>query len=217
MRKFMIGSALATILSVPFAVAEELTYLHNGSSVVVAVDAGEGVTIRYLEPRIGLDEVGVRNGTELFNGRYGGDNYIEGMANIFDKSCGKIDYFVSGEFRPGKDFKLNGAAPVVDGKTCSIVDNTYEGDNANLVFKASADKPVKQDDVVGTLETYCVTGVSTTLNVRVGPGTDYQVIGELPAGMCNIVAPAWQARGNWAYLEEDTISGWVSYDYLRRQ
>jgi uncharacterized protein YraI len=53
--------------------------------------------------------------------------------------------------------------------------------------------------------------ITNNLNVRTGPGTQYQVIGVLPAG-----AQAWigSCSGNWCNVNFNGLRGWSSASYL---
>jgi hypothetical protein len=47
--------------------------LHNGSVMAVLSDGAGGVLIEYAEPKPSLLQIGVRQGTLLFDGRWQGD------------------------------------------------------------------------------------------------------------------------------------------------
>lgn len=202
----MLAASAICLTSVTLPViAADYFYDHNGSRMRVNI-TGAKVNIFYADPRVGLARNGVVPGTLLFDGRVS-NNYLEGMTRIFHPSCGVVDYFVYGDFRPGRDFKLNGAAPVLSGMSCRIVDNIYDGPNANLAFTATGTSaPVRSG---------CLKNVSTSLNVRVGPGSDYGRIHELPAGTCGIrVLP--DCRDGWCVVEAGPALGWVSMNYVQQ-
>ena len=53
--------------------------------------------------------------------------------------------------------------------------------------------------------------ITNNLNVRTGPGTQYEVIGVLPAG-----AQAWigSCSGNWCNVSLNGLRGWSNASYL---
>ena len=201
---------LALALGAP-AMAADYRYDHNGSTMRVSVE-GPSVGIYYERPRAGLGAIGVRPGTLLFAGRVEG-GYLDGESRIFSARCGEQPYFVHGDFTPGRDFRLAGAAPVLDRATCRVVDNVSEGPNADLAFTAlgGVSPPAPSAGGGGA----CVTGVLTTLNVRVGPGGDYGRIAEIPAGACGITVRG-HCRDGFCLVERGNVTGWVSMRYVRR-
>lgn len=90
----------------------------NGSTLVLTVD-GDVWTFRYLEPRQGLVEEGVRRGTLLFKGREDETGLI-GTAYRFSKRCGARAYEVRGEFHPEGTLTLEGAGPRGLGRSCEV-------------------------------------------------------------------------------------------------
>ncbi|MEL6920267.1 MAG: SH3 domain-containing protein [Pseudomonadota bacterium] len=198
------------------AMAADFFYDHNGSRMRVNVQGPE-VRIFYQQPRSGLQGVGVRSGTLLFDGRVA-NGYLEGMSRIFNRRCGEVDYFVYGDFQPGRTFTLTGAAPVLSQTSCRIVDNVYEGSNANLVFSALGARPLPQPNPAPTptpAGSGCVMGVNTTLNVRVGPGSSFGRIGELRANSCGVVILD-RCQDGWCAIQQGNTTGWVSMRYIRR-
>ena len=206
----VLAAALAA-LSIASAHAADYRYDHNGSTMRVSVE-GPSVAITYERPRRGLAGIGVRPGTLLFSGRVD-DGYLEGETRLFNSKCGEQPYFVYGDFTPGRDFRLTGAAPVLDRASCRVIDNTSEGSNANLRFTALSGtaRPAPAPAGGGA----CVTGVRTTLNVRVGPGGDYGRIAELPAGSCGIRVRE-RCQNGFCLIEQGPVTGWVSIRYVRR-
>ena len=61
------------------------------------------------------------------------------------------------------------------------------------------------------------TGVVNTekgrLNVRVGPGTDYRIIGSLPKGE---EVDVFSESGDWAFIAGDGLQGYVCLKYIRK-
>lgn len=55
---------------------------------------------------------------------------------------------------------------------------------------------------------------SGPLNVRSGPGTQYDKIGKLPKG--EVVDVMVECPGNWYYIDDDGDQGYVDGRYLRR-
>jgi hypothetical protein len=67
---------------------------HNGSVVYLTAE-GANRRFYYDVPRAGLYDVGVKQGTLLFEGRKEGERY-SGAAYIFSQTCGPQAYAVSG-------------------------------------------------------------------------------------------------------------------------
>ncbi|MEM1376430.1 MAG: SH3 domain-containing protein [Pseudomonadota bacterium] len=211
--KTLITSVAICLLAIP-AIAADFFYDHNGSRMRVNLQGNE-VRIFYERPRSGLASVGVSSGTLLFNGRVN-NNYLEGMSRIFNANCGEVDYFVYGDFRAGRNFELTGAAPVLSNVSCRIVDNVYDGPNANLLFTALGSQPRPTPNPIPTpAGSGCVVGVNTTLNVRVGPGADYGRVGQLRANSCGVEILG-RCQENWCAIRQGSVTGWVSMRFINR-
>lgn len=88
---------------------------HNGSVVYLTAD-GASRRFYYDSPREGLDSVGVKRGTLLFEGQKNGDQY-SGTAYFFSKICGPGTYAVSGPVTSNESqitITLSGKAPQLD-------------------------------------------------------------------------------------------------------
>ena len=190
------------------AQAADYAYDHNGSRMRVSVEDNQ-VRIYYAQPRPGLVGAGVQPGTLLFDGQVA-DTYLDGSARIFNANCGEVDYFVYGDFVPGRTFTLQGAATVLSGFSCRIVNTTYDGPDANLVFQS-----LGQNVEVAPVARGCVKGVNSTLNVRVGPGASFARIAELAAGQCGVQILE-RCQDNWCAVQTGNVFGWVSMEYLQR-
>ena len=84
------------------------------------VSRGEQRFIYYLNPRDGLQAVGVTSGTLLFNGSRSGGSY-QGTARIFARGCPPSTYQVSGSVAPNdRRIEMRGQRPHVDEKTCRV-------------------------------------------------------------------------------------------------
>lgn len=223
MMKTLVLAIMTFLLGISAAQAQSF-YNHNGS-IMRLVQQGNSVRIFYEEPREGLLPHGVRPGTMLFEGELDANLYLEGMSRIFSSRCGEMDYYVYGQFRRNGDFTLAGAAPVLERNGCRVIDNTYDGDNANLRFAWLRNAQGGQTNAGGGASLvepargtgpFCVTGVSSALNMRAGPGTSYAVIGTLAANSCN-VAGYNSCEGGWCFVRRGDDLGWVANQYLRRQ
>ena len=198
--------------------AASFVYDHNGSSMLVERDRRR-VTITYDKPRSALRKHGVKPGTMLFQGRLDQGGILEGDAHIFSATCGTTPYYVHGKYKEGRSFTLAGAAPVFE--QCRIVDNRYDIANAKLLFTVKhAASPEPENTSLPTntgtnFARYCLTNVQSGLNLRVGPGTDYGIIDEIPANACDVQAHN-QRRQDWLAVEWQGSLGWVSGRYLRR-
>jgi hypothetical protein len=81
--------------------------------------------IYYDDPRPGLKEVGVKQGTLLFDGVLDG-TALSGTAFVFAKECDPLSFAVTGKLTgDGKRFTLNGKAPRI-GPHCKIAGNKQE-------------------------------------------------------------------------------------------
>jgi len=97
---------------------------HNRSIVYMTED-GTHRQIYYDDPRPGLKEVGVKQGTLLFDGVVDGTT-LSGTAFVFGKECDPLAFAVTGKLtRDGKRITLNGKAPRV-GTRCKIAGNKQE-------------------------------------------------------------------------------------------
>jgi hypothetical protein len=97
----------------PTPQVEETHWDHNGSSLKLESN-GASRRFYYIEPRIGLIEVGVAQGMVAFEGTQSGNIYT-GTAYVFSKVCGAIGYPVNGFVgQDQRSITLSGIAPYVD-------------------------------------------------------------------------------------------------------
>ena len=217
--KRMLLAALAVLAGFASANAQAL-YNHNGS-IMRVVEQGNTVRILYEQPRQGMAQIGVRPGTLLFEGELDANRYLEGLSRIFSARCGELDYYVYGQYQRSGDFTLNGAAPVLEAGGCRVIDNIYDGANANLFFAYLREAPGRSATPAPTLiepasgfGPFCVAGVSTSLNMRAGPGGSFSVVGTLPANSCDI-AGYNRCQDGWCFVARGPALGWVADRYLR--
>jgi hypothetical protein len=112
------------------AAVAESSWLHNGSIVQLHGDGVERV-FEYLQPRRGLQTIGVGKGTMLFKGRQNGLR-LSGTAYLFSATCGAVGYRVEGALsQDGQTIELSGSAPKRNAK-CQIIDHRPD----MLVFRA---------------------------------------------------------------------------------
>jgi len=160
---------------------------HNGSAMAYESGPGDRRVIWYWDVRPGLSGVGVERGTLLFDGGKSGPAEVAGQARIFTRTCGAYTYEVRGPVTQDPlTVILRGDRPVI-GDTCAV-----EGTRPDtLVFTfvgTSPDAPPDGPDETDApgfgvwAETYRVWNVppGDTLNVRAGPSTRFDVLGELP-------------------------------------
>lgn len=167
---------LLSLLAGASAAHADSYYNHNGS-IMRVVEQGNWLRIIYEQPRPGLVSIGLRPGTLLLEGQFDGGLYLDGMTRIFSERCREVDYYVYCQYQRDGDFTLSGAAPVLESDGCRIVDNIYDGDNANLFFAwlrsdrggLPATSPPATVQASG-LGPFCVTGMASTLNLRAGRG-----------------------------------------------
>ena len=99
-------------------------WAHNRSIMYMTED-GTRRQIYYDDPRPGLKEVGVKQGTLLFDGVVDG-TALSGTAFVFAKECDPLSFAVTGKLSvDGKRITLNGKAPRV-GAHCSSAGNKRE-------------------------------------------------------------------------------------------
>jgi hypothetical protein len=104
-------------------------WAHNRSIMYMTED-GTRRQIYYDDPRPGLKEVGVKQGTLLFDGVVDGTT-LSGTAFVFAKECAPLSFAVTGKLTlDGKRITLNGKAPRI-GTHCRIAGNKQE----ELIFE----------------------------------------------------------------------------------
>ena len=134
---FLAAVASAAMLTSAGAVVgaeDEMTFMHNGSLMrMINLSYGRGIEIRYVEPRPGLADIGVREGTLLFNGQWRGSQLI-GQARTFSSGCNPMLYDVKGYVGRYGEIILEGTAPVVKPYACYVVEWTKQSQNAYLRF-----------------------------------------------------------------------------------
>ncbi len=110
--------------------------IHNGSLVSVLSLPNGGMQIQYIQPRVGLLEVGVRPGMILLQGRWSGPppGLLTGTAFVFTGICPPTPYRVEGSMTPDGSLVLTGLAPVVDPYSCAVVGLVLSA-NSVLVFQ----------------------------------------------------------------------------------
>ena len=110
--------------------------IHNGSLVSVLSLPNGGMQIQYIQPRVGLLEVGVRPGTILLQGRWSGPppGLLTGTAFVFTGICPPTPYRVEGSTAPDGSLVMTGPAPVVDPYSCVVV-GLVPSANSVLVFQ----------------------------------------------------------------------------------
>jgi hypothetical protein len=97
------------------ALPTQSLWAHNGSVVHLTAE-GASRRFYYDTPRQGLDVIGVRRGTLLFEGRKEGNRY-SGTAYFFSKQCGQRPYAVSGSVASRNSqitITMSGQAPRLD-------------------------------------------------------------------------------------------------------
>jgi hypothetical protein len=99
-------------------------WAHN-RSIMYMLEDGTRRQIYYDDPRPGLKEVGVKQGTLLFDGVIDG-TALSGTAFVFAKECDPLSFAVTGKLtREGRHMTLNGKAPRIS-TNCKIAGNKQE-------------------------------------------------------------------------------------------
>jgi hypothetical protein len=96
--------------------AKGTIWMHNGSEMQLLAE-GRKRAFRYVAPRPSLAEMGIREGTLLFNGERVGDRY-EGVARRFSERCGVREYRVTGEIEGERRVILRGTVRGLDPSSC---------------------------------------------------------------------------------------------------
>jgi len=96
-------------------------WMHNNSLVLMS-RSGAGIRFVYENPRQGIRDEGVTQGTLLFEGIASGNTY-NGTAYVFSGRCGtSFPYPVTGNMTPdGTQLRLIGQAPSRIGPDCNVV------------------------------------------------------------------------------------------------
>jgi hypothetical protein len=136
----VLGRTVSSLTTSPTAAAPSTPsrslWRHNGSVLYLAAD-GASRRFYYDAPREGLESVGVKRGTLLFEGQKNGDQY-SGTAYFFSKTCGPGTYPVSGPVTSTDSqitITLSGKAPRLDANCKQI---GVRDDLLVFTYKASA-------------------------------------------------------------------------------
>ena len=78
----------------PVPARADSCWSHNGSVMRLTAN-GSQRSFYYENPRAGIQAVGIKPGTLLFNGTNSGDFY-SGTARVFSKGCAPLEYAVKG-------------------------------------------------------------------------------------------------------------------------
>jgi hypothetical protein len=134
--KFRAAIAVLSLLVMSPALAGELHIFEHNRSVVSWHLAGDMVVAKYETPRAGLADVGVQEGTTLFEGNDEGGKFV-GNAFTFKQGCPPSPYKVIGTWE-GDWITLKGPAPIWSKKGCEIVGYTLNSPHATLRFRYSS-------------------------------------------------------------------------------
>jgi hypothetical protein len=126
-----LAAFLCSLVLLATAAHAENFLVHNGSLMALRAFPGGRIEIRYVEPRPGLWDVGVRPGTILLRGQWVGP-VLNAEARVFSAFCGPLPYPVRGG-EQGAVLVLNGVAPIVDPYSCVLIGGAIT-DNSTLIF-----------------------------------------------------------------------------------
>ena len=92
----------------------------------------------------------------------------------------------------------------------SVVVTTLPGESAAVT---TALTPATTSPTEGrTPGNFVVSTEGDNLNIRKGPGTDYDIVGRIPNGTA---VTAYTNGGSWAYVTYGGVSGYISTSYLK--
>ena len=215
---------------------EKVTYWdHNGSGMAWE-SRGDRRWVWYWSPRTPLARRGVERGTLLFDGTIAGDR-MDGRARVFQRNCSPASYAVVGTVARGRErVTMRGSAPR-RGDDCvatGIRDDRLVFEYSGPAPPDAAPNPDIAEDGSAPPGLFEVTGVRSTLNVRLGPDAGARKIGELAAGRSGLAlascSPAidrarWlrsdprtrdlMLADRWCAIATGSGSGYVSGRYLR--
>lgn len=129
----LLGSCVISATLAPHTAHADSVWDHNGS-VMLYQDSGKHRTIRYLNPKSSIQDLGVRDGTVLFRGERNGDR-IHGVAYTFRAGCRPAPYHVDGTVYSETRVVLRGAAPIRAPGSCEIMGHSRLSPSATLVFE----------------------------------------------------------------------------------
>ena len=121
-----------------YAMAPTSTATHNGSLMDVTTRGGR-MEIRYADPRPGLANIGVTQGTLLIKGVWVAPEKLEGTAYIFTSGCPALPYRVKGGVDRFGNILLSGPVPVID-YACNIIGYSWNNHNAYLRFDQATER-----------------------------------------------------------------------------
>lgn len=129
------ATAVLLFLVMSPALAGELHMFEHNKSVVSWFFAGDQAIAKYESPRSGLAEIGIVEGTVLFEGREEAGKIV-GNAFTFKESCGSAPYKVIGTWTDDW-ITLRGPAPIWSKRGCEITGYTLNSPHATLRFRYS--------------------------------------------------------------------------------
>lgn len=130
-----------------------------------------------------------------------------------------VDYFLNIREEPDISAKAVGQLP--SGAVCEVVKYNENwayikyGDISGYVTLRYIKKYVEGSDSDAdptVMMTYTTKDVYETLNIREGAGTNYKIMGTIPAG-AKFKASKYSA--SWAYVYYNGVTGYVSTDYIQ--
>ena len=182
------------------------TYSINGSSVTVGHEYLSGVSISALKALL--------------------DTHTEGIVLY----CGKLPHAVFLTDYEGDTFYCAETVAGYSGKRIPLASSYLAkkyGTQADVLSKVTAYWYVSSYSIsenggeAGSCScstsyagNYICTTTDSNLRIRSGHGTNYSAIGNIPPGQIVYVS---KSNGNWAHVEYNSISGYASMAYLKKQ
>ncbi|WP_419881765.1 SH3 domain-containing protein [Peribacillus sp. B-H-3] len=103
----------------------------------------------------------------------------------------------------GENYMVNGE----DGDWYKIHTNSGDGWVANWLVTASS----HEEQTETTLSSGKGTITASSVRVRKGPGTDFQIVGKIKKGTTVSII---ERSGNWVSIASQAYNGWISADYI---
>jgi S1-C subfamily serine protease len=170
--------------SVTFAQQPPSLWAHN-SSTVYLMAKGEKREFYYHEPREAMQQAGARKGSPVFVGVVKGTNYF-GTAFIYNPTCGRFSYRVSGPILDGyRRVLLRGQVPRVS-RDCKIVGYLNDQLEFTLIASGQSESPSVTAPEKSPKEDPIISGTGFVVSAQGHLLTNAHVVERCPAVMISL-------------------------------